>query len=144
MKKLPILTAILCLLFPYVIYANCPPMDEVIYQCVQVGLCNWSAPWWDGYRGKGNPNEGDHPRSFALAFWGEGQTPNVGSTNCFYLDDGGELVELSQNSWGGVPKPTAPVWKEGSWPTDNSYPGMVCSESIESCTFPYPKLGANH
>lgn|GEM_PF-4140312 len=137
-KNLTLLIA-LGFFIPAIALANCPPLEQVTFKCVAQDAarhCNWMAPWWDGYHGDVEP--GEHPVSFRAAFWGASQDPMVGSTNCFYGDSKGNWVELSQNSWGGVPQPTASAWRDGGWPMPaNLKEGKICTESLEACTFAY-------
>lgn len=120
-------------------WANCPSLQKVIFKCGGSDTnkhCNWTAPWWEGYQG--DAKDGDHPGRFLEAYWGESANPTVGSTNCFYLDIHGHLIELSQNDWGGVPKPEGNLWQDGPWPGPNKAKlGKVCNDSTESCKFDY-------
>ncbi|MDR3492512.1 MAG: hypothetical protein P4M12_10835 [Gammaproteobacteria bacterium] len=128
-----------CIFIPNIALANCPQVNQVTYKCIgenSARHCNWMAPWWDGYHGDAEP--GDHPAAFKVVFWGATHDPLMGSTNCFYTDHKGNLVELSQNNWGGIPIPTSYPWHDGVWPSSNDVKdGKVCTESVEACVFAY-------
>ncbi len=127
------------LLLPISLYANCPSLDKVTFGCSEIfgkKHCAWGAPWWEGYQG--NAEAGDHPVEFKEVFWGASSDPLMGSTNCFYKDKNNDWVELSQNNWGGVPKPVNSPWKDGLWPTGGAaQAGRVCDQSLTACQFPY-------
>jgi hypothetical protein len=137
MKKITLAAAMLSLLLPVISYANCPNPSAVTFKCVEMGgqkHCQWSAPGWDGYHG--DAEAGEHPEKFFEAFWGASGDPEMGSTVCFYRDKRGNLVELSQNTWGGVPKPMASVWRDGEWP-NGATAGKICDASVAACSFNY-------
>jgi len=128
------------MLYSSVTQANCPAMNKVVYKCVNIGNkqhCNWMAPWWDGYHGSADTKPGEHPVKFIEVFWGASAAPEVGSTNCFYQDHEGGWVELSQNSWGGVAKPTSDNWTPGEWPENLKISGLICNQGIADCQFAY-------
>lgn len=130
-------TLIFTLLFCQQAFSHCPALQDVTFGCVGAH-CAWTAPWWEGYQSK-TAKPGEHPRSFKLAFWGpSASNPDIGSTNCFYQDQAGELIILSQNNWGGVQKPQVLPWKEGVWPSPyNVVTGKICTASQGECLFNY-------
>jgi hypothetical protein len=137
MKKNLLAVAVLSLVLPIMSYANCPDASRVTFKCFEMGgkkHCQWSADWWDGFHG--DADAGEHPEKFFEAFWGAASDSEMGSTICFYRDKHGHLVELSQNTWGGVPKPVAPVWHDGQWP-EGKAAGKVCDASVSACSFNY-------
>jgi hypothetical protein len=139
MKKLSLIAAAASLLLSIPLYANCPVAASVTYKCVEAGgkkHCQWGAPWWEGYQG--DAEVGEHPSKFFMALWGAAGASEMGSVVCFYRDKHGDLVELSQNSWGGVQKPTANVWREGEWPESGEHvTRTVCDASVSDCAFNY-------
>lgn len=139
MKKTALIGLLVSFLLPTIALASCPELNKVVYRCVVVAgkkHCQWSAPWWEGYQGRAEM--GEHPVSFLMAFWGRSSDPTMGSVNCFYRDKRGELVELSQNNWGGIPKPTSSLWRDGAWPNrGGSMIGRICDESVTTCVFHY-------
>jgi hypothetical protein len=136
MKKILSLMMGAGFLLPSIVLANCPAMQDVTYRC-NGSHCQWTAPWWEGYQG--HAEVGEHPTSFLMVFWGPvSPGADMGSAVCFYRDRHGGLVELSQNNWGGLLKPTASVWTVGEWPGPvNPLTGMVCADSVSTCAFNY-------
>jgi hypothetical protein len=141
MKRISLIAAAASLLLSIPLYANCPAPTAVTYKCVEAAggkkHCQWGAPWWDGYQG--DAEMGEHPNNFFMALWGAAGTSEMGSMVCFYRDKHSHLVELSQNSWGGVPKPAADVWRDGEWPESSRehVTRTVCDAGVSECAFNY-------
>ena len=119
--------------------ANCPEPRELSFSCIigpdRVKHCAWSAPWYEGYQDDtGSPSE--HV-TFIKAYWKSNSNlkTDYGSTVCLYLTSRGTLINLSQNTWGGVPFPGG-NWNPTIW---ENKPVYACvSTNTYFCRFKYP------
>ena len=114
-------------------FADCPPANSLQHECYTKQVCNWQAPWYEGYT-ISNTND-DIAIQFIKAEWGrkEDVTKGPASSLCFYEGNKGGLIMLGQNSWGNVAMPKSDNWV---WTTDDGSPVKKCTVN---CHFDYPQ-----
>ncbi len=121
------------LMFPALIFADCPAFNALQYFCAEKNECNWQAPWYEGFTT--TPTNDNKAVQFLKAQWGRQQDTNKGpgSSLCFYGGNKGGIIMLVQNSWGNVAMPNSANW---TWTTSDGYPVKQCTVN---CHFNYPQ-----
>lgn len=115
-------------------YHNCPQPSE-IKAGSQSGTWYVNNPGWVGLT-HGKDHGDTAVQSFHyVEWWDYSGVPQNGETECWYIGNKGSRIDLTQGSWGHIPKPTnQSLWKVTYDPRAKD-PVLVCNASPESCNF---------
>lgn len=131
MQKYFVLFALL--VFPVIVFADCPAVNTIQHVCVGKNECNWQAPWYEGF--SVNNTHDKTAVEFLRAEWArkDGVTKGTGTSLCYYAGNKGGLIVMGQNDWGNVDLPIDVNWY---WTVDKNQQVKLCTED---CHFDYPK-----